>query len=183
QTVVRAVSWRRNRKLVPGEQQEAAREPKTQQSNKGSSFAGADGGCLATPRFRPFVAPCESGFGEGDMRQTWFEQYQERQAATRSKQRDSLTAEQSARYAQEARGEMRDLIQVRRRERQREAENSGFLEVLENEAMADQDIKWPPGSDRQDRKSTRLNSSHSQISYAVFCLKKKTCAMSRHRCA
>src|SRR2546430_5994633 len=25
-----------------------------------------------------------------------------------------------------------------------------------------------------DRKSTRLNSSHSQISYAVFCLKKKT---------
>src|SRR2546430_10188860 len=28
----------------------------------------------------------------------------------------------------------------------------------------------PPGG---DRKSTRLNSSHSQISYAVFCLKKK----------
>src|SRR2546430_8342801 len=27
---------------------------------------------------------------------------------------------------------------------------------------------------QQDRKSTRLNSSHSQISYAVFCLKKKT---------
>src|SRR2546427_12760907 len=26
---------------------------------------------------------------------------------------------------------------------------------------------------RPDRKSTRLNSSHSQISYAVFCLKKK----------
>src|SRR2546427_5933866 len=26
----------------------------------------------------------------------------------------------------------------------------------------------------RDRKSTRLNSSHSQISYAVFCLKKKT---------
>src|SRR2546430_11189674 len=30
----------------------------------------------------------------------------------------------------------------------------------------------PSGSAR-DRKSTRLNSSHSQISYAVFCLKKK----------
>src|SRR2546430_5619073 len=29
-----------------------------------------------------------------------------------------------------------------------------------------------PSSD-SDRKSTRLNSSHSQISYAVFCLKKK----------
>src|SRR2546427_7607500 len=29
------------------------------------------------------------------------------------------------------------------------------------------------GMQRVDRKSTRLNSSHSQISYAVFCLKKK----------
>src|SRR2546427_8184577 len=29
------------------------------------------------------------------------------------------------------------------------------------------------GEDDLDRKSTRLNSSHSQISYAVFCLKKK----------
>src|SRR5690348_17688668 len=28
--------------------------------------------------------------------------------------------------------------------------------------------------DHQDRKSTRLNSSHPSISYAVFCLKKKT---------
>src|SRR2546427_3312292 len=28
-------------------------------------------------------------------------------------------------------------------------------------------------AERLDRKSTRLNSSHSQISYAVFCLKKK----------
>src|SRR5688572_31314191 len=30
-----------------------------------------------------------------------------------------------------------------------------------------------PHQPPQDRKSTRLNSSHSQISYAVFCLKKK----------
>src|SRR2546430_9962138 len=29
------------------------------------------------------------------------------------------------------------------------------------------------GFPREDRKSTRLNSSHSQISYAGFCLKKK----------
>src|SRR2546430_8604862 len=29
------------------------------------------------------------------------------------------------------------------------------------------------GGAKVDRKSTRLNSSHSQISYAVFCLKKK----------
>src|SRR5688572_32289705 len=34
-----------------------------------------------------------------------------------------------------------------------------------------------PGPSRRDRKSTRLNSSHSQISYAVFCLKKKTIRM------
>src|SRR2546430_9254889 len=36
---------------------------------------------------------------------------------------------------------------------------------------------FAPGSleddNQTDRKSTRLNSSHSQISYAVFCLKKK----------
>src|SRR2546428_12805064 len=33
---------------------------------------------------------------------------------------------------------------------------------------------YPPrGAQHLDRKSTRLNSSHDQISYAVFCLKKK----------
>src|SRR2546429_1311650 len=31
----------------------------------------------------------------------------------------------------------------------------------------------PINSEREDRKSTRLNSSHGYISYAVFCLKKK----------
>src|SRR2546430_6188264 len=49
-------------------------------------------------------------------------------------------------------------------------------------------VRWeatPCGTRRQDafleedRKSTRLNSSHSQISYAVFCLKKKKQLMSR----
>src|SRR2546427_5484857 len=34
------------------------------------------------------------------------------------------------------------------------------------------------GAELEDRKSTRLNSSHSQISYAVFCLKKKKTALS-----
>src|SRR2546430_9754567 len=39
---------------------------------------------------------------------------------------------------------------------------------------ADQDPRvHHDGVAEQDRKSTRLNSSHSQISYAVFCLKKK----------
>src|SRR5256885_9154734 len=33
-------------------------------------------------------------------------------------------------------------------------------------------------ADTRDRKSTRLNSSHLVISYAVFCLKKKTCSHS-----
>src|SRR5438270_6016229 len=32
---------------------------------------------------------------------------------------------------------------------------------------------WRRKARPRDRKSTRLNSSHSQISYAVFCLKKK----------
>src|SRR3712207_8479858 len=32
----------------------------------------------------------------------------------------------------------------------------------------------------QDRKSTRLNSSHANISYAVFCLKKKTISLFHH---
>src|SRR6266567_7325639 len=40
-------------------------------------------------------------------------------------------------------------------------------------ADGDGDAAPPVDLERQDRKSTRLNSSHSQISYAVFCLKKK----------
>src|SRR5688572_32118453 len=34
-------------------------------------------------------------------------------------------------------------------------------------------VSFVENSNPEDRKSTRLNSSHSQISYAVFCLKKK----------
>src|SRR2546426_4941686 len=37
------------------------------------------------------------------------------------------------------------------------------------------------GRSRQDRKSTRLNSSHLVISYAVFCLKKKNKDSLKHR--
>src|SRR2546429_4727171 len=40
-------------------------------------------------------------------------------------------------------------------------------------------VLCPPG---EDRKSTRLNSSHGYISYAVFCLKKKNIAISHERC-
>src|SRR3712207_8013594 len=35
--------------------------------------------------------------------------------------------------------------------------------------------------DASDRKSTRLNSSHANISYAVFCLKKKILVKLKHR--
>src|SRR2546430_8220141 len=42
--------------------------------------------------------------------------------------------------------------------------------------VLDRRVSARPG-DGGDRKSTRLNSSHSQISYAVFCLKKKMPAM------
>src|SRR2546430_9996279 len=56
------------------------------------------------------------------------------------------------------------LFRSRRRERARERRAAHDLDV-EELLGADQLLK--------DRKSTRLNSSHSQISYAVFCLKKK----------
>src|SRR2546430_12610469 len=57
-----------------------------------------------------------------------------------------------------------ELSQPRARERSRE--------------HVDHELEEIPSDHRsercgQDRKSTRLNSSHSQISYAVFCLKKK----------
>src|SRR2546427_1281342 len=39
--------------------------------------------------------------------------------------------------------------------------------------MHDENLPVAVGAGAEDRKSTRLNSSHSQISYAVFCLKKK----------
>src|SRR3712207_7216301 len=45
----------------------------------------------------------------------------------------------------------------------------------EQRAQSDADPREGGGTGRvlQDRKSTRLNSSHANISYAVFCLKKK----------
>src|SRR3712207_6941697 len=38
---------------------------------------------------------------------------------------------------------------------------------------ADKLTRWRVTAEDRDRKSTRLNSSHANISYAVFCLKKK----------
>src|SRR2546430_11140973 len=56
-----------------------------------------------------------------------------------------------------------------------------FLELLRKVVGAERDPRLPPVDDADedlDRKSTRLNSSHSQISYAVFCLKKKISTLS-----
>src|SRR5688572_31925061 len=47
-----------------------------------------------------------------------------------------------------------------------------LLPILRNTYAGIQQVD-PAVREAADRKSTRLNSSHSQISYAVFCLKKK----------
>src|SRR2546430_12384221 len=57
-------------------------------------------------------------------------------------------------------------------ERLKTARRLGAQQVIEVARQADLPAAAPP-EDQLDRKSTRLNSSHSQISYAVFCLKKK----------
>src|SRR5438309_8964151 len=46
-------------------------------------------------------------------------------------------------------------------------------DAILNTAPRDTDDRASPRRSSLDRKSTRLNSSHSSISYAVFCLKKK----------
>src|SRR2546429_4251425 len=42
--------------------------------------------------------------------------------------------------------------------------------------------RWPTTASSSDRKSTRLNSSHGYISYAVFCLKKKKTTRRHEHC-
>src|SRR2546430_12659546 len=49
------------------------------------------------------------------------------------------------------------------------ASGSNISKIQDNVAAFGKSVAPKEG----DRKSTRLNSSHSQISYAVFCLKKK----------
>src|SRR3712207_7110914 len=49
---------------------------------------------------------------------------------------------------------------------------------VEREPLADLPVVLQPAG-CQDRKSTRLNSSHANISYAVFCLKKKKASTTR----
>jgi len=113
----------------------------------------------------------------GGMKKTWFEQYQERRAATRKKQQSNLTAEQTGRYADEVRREVQDLIQVRRRERleMEKEENEGFFEVTGHQATVDQDIKWPPGSDRHPFQrvadlSLKIAGPNPSLQYRLFKL-------------
>src|SRR3712207_8930878 len=47
-------------------------------------------------------------------------------------------------------------------------------------SLGKQESEWELLITTKDRKSTRLNSSHANISYAVFCLKKKTISDSYH---
>src|SRR5690349_23456227 len=59
-----------------------------------------------------------------------------------------------------------------------QAQGALILKVLQKVGLAKDDVKLvelPSTGDvySKDRKSTRLNSSHVEISYAVFCLKKK----------
>src|SRR5437588_6449667 len=60
---------------------------------------------------------------------------------------------------------------IRQRSR---ARNDAYATFLVNVAGHDSNLALAGAYDaRTDRKSTRLNSSHTVISYAVFCLKKK----------
>src|SRR3712207_9384716 len=59
----------------------------------------------------------------------------------------------------------------------RRADFDGFRQALPKPLSSEARFEWSGGRFRLliplDRKSTRLNSSHANISYAVFCLKKK----------
>src|SRR5699024_4794507 len=52
-----------------------------------------------------------------------------------------------------------------------QALSNTHVKVLSGEDFQNNELSF---TEREDRKSTRLNSSHVSISYAVFCLKKKT---------
>src|SRR5256884_4331384 len=61
-----------------------------------------------------------------------------------------------------------DLLSLSRNSKEIIAEKSGHFVIIDR-----------PDVVIEDRKSTRLNSSHGYISYAVFCLKKKTTLFSQ----
>src|SRR2546421_3153317 len=74
----------------------------------------------------------------------------------------------SRRREPELRGDVLEDRHLERRLRDLEEERLADLLVLDRrDDLVAAELREP------DRKSTRLNSSHDQISYAVFCLKKK----------
>src|SRR2546428_9896537 len=77
---------------------------------------------------------------------------------------------------------LHDALPISDQDRQRSGQHELPLQNVRRDLLL---TKWPrdvlPGPFLQDRKSTRLNSSHDQISYAVFCLKKKKNRNKEHR--
>src|SRR3712207_8936292 len=71
-------------------------------------------------------------------------------------------------------GRFRDALDRRLGKGEVESVDAGALAVTVTYRDGSQ-VQLLPAAERDgDRKSTRLNSSHANISYAVFCLKKKT---------
>src|SRR3712207_7008610 len=68
-------------------------------------------------------------------------------------------------------------------QRDARAVDVGPLEVRVGEAPLAGHRQHLAGEGLVDRKSTRLNSSHANISYAVFCLKKKKTTSNAYCCA
>src|SRR5207248_8337022 len=71
-----------------------------------------------------------------------------------------------------------DLLIAEWADREMKSAGGGKALLFEQPLIDGQVSKFPVaintmGSEKRDRKSTRLNSSHRTISYAVFCLKKK----------
>src|SRR5690606_41604383 len=69
-------------------------------------------------------------------------------------------------------GGLQGLVRVARAEEVGVADEEGFLVVVSVQEPAGDAVGAVAA--HLDRKSTRLNSSHVKISYAVFCLKKKS---------
>src|SRR5436309_3646598 len=80
------------------------------------------------------------------------------------------------------RAQVQDLVQSRARHLGSRRRRDGRLVSALGEhvdALPDREPARPDDAGVVDRKSTRLNSSHVKISYAVFCLKKKKKASNR----
>src|SRR2546430_11373410 len=71
--------------------------------------------------------------------------------------------------------EIQGKIEAEEQQQKEETPMIGSDEEIRRIVLARHELReiTPEEIKELDRKSTRLNSSHSQISYAVFCLKKK----------